>query len=63
MDYFGSSVKFDSESNSIDICVNGIELRLFFDFYAELFKNLSKLPGVNYLILDFLCQKTAYNSR
>lgn len=39
---FGSSARNDKESNDIDIGVNGIEPRLFFDFYAELFKNLSK---------------------
>ncbi|MBZ0177279.1 hypothetical protein [Candidatus Methanoperedens sp. BLZ2] len=41
--FFLKRLKFDMESNGIDICVNGIELRLFFDFYAELFKNLSKV--------------------
>ncbi|VVB55669.1 Uncharacterised protein [uncultured archaeon] len=39
---FGSSIKYDKESNDIDIGVNGIEPRLFFEFYTELFKNLSK---------------------
>lgn len=39
---FGSSTRNDRESNDIDIGVNGIEPRMFFDFYAELFKNLSK---------------------
>jgi predicted nucleotidyltransferase len=39
---FGSSTQKDRESNDIDIGVNGIEPRLFFKFYAELFKNLSK---------------------
>ncbi|MFA4935982.1 MAG: nucleotidyltransferase domain-containing protein [Candidatus Methanoperedens sp.] len=39
---FGSSTKKDRESNDIDIGVKGIEPKLFFDFYAELFKNLSK---------------------
>ena len=37
---FGSSTKKDKEFNDIDIGVKGIEPRLFFDFYAELFKNL-----------------------
>ncbi len=39
---FGSSTKKDRESNDIDIGVKGLEPGLFFDFYAELFKNLSK---------------------
>ncbi len=39
---FGSSVEKDKESNDIDIGVKGIEPRLFFKFYADLFKNLSK---------------------
>ncbi|HEY9204756.1 MAG TPA: nucleotidyltransferase domain-containing protein [Candidatus Methanoperedens sp.] len=39
---FGSSIRKDRESNDIDIGVKGIEPRLFFKFYAELFKNLSK---------------------
>lgn len=39
---FGSSIRGDKEFNDIDIAVKGIEPRLFFRFYAELFKNLSK---------------------
>jgi len=39
---FGSSVTKDKEANDIDIGVKGIEPRLFFKFYAELFKNLPK---------------------
>ena len=39
---FGSSTRKDKESHDIDIGVKGIEPRLFFKFYAELFKNLSK---------------------
>ncbi len=39
---FGSSARKDREFNDIDIGVKGIEPGLFFDFYAELFKNLSK---------------------
>lgn len=38
---FGSSVK-EQEHNDIDIGIKGIEPRLFFKFYAELFKRLSK---------------------
>ena len=39
---FGSSIENDRESNDIDIGVKGIEPRLFFKFYSDLFKNLSK---------------------
>jgi len=39
---FGSSIKKDGKSNDIDIGVKGIKPELFFDFYAELFKHLSK---------------------
>ncbi len=39
---FGSSIEKDREANDIDIGVKGIEPRLFFKFYAELFKYLSK---------------------
>ncbi|MBU2445614.1 MAG: nucleotidyltransferase domain-containing protein [Bacteroidetes bacterium] len=39
---FGSSIEKSKESNDIDIGVKGIEPRLFFKFYAELFKHLSK---------------------
>jgi len=39
---FGSSTRDDVESNDIDIGVKGIEPRLFFKFYAELFKKLPK---------------------
>jgi predicted nucleotidyltransferase len=38
---FGSSI-MDREANDIDIGVKGIEPRLFFKFYADLFKRLSK---------------------
>ena len=40
---FGSSTRDDIESNDIDIGVKGIDPRLFFKFYAELFKRLPKL--------------------
>ena len=36
------SIRKDREANDIDIGVKGIEPRLFFKFYAELFKHLSK---------------------
>ena len=39
---FGSSIQEGIESNDIDIGVIGLEPRLFFKFYAELFKYLSK---------------------
>lgn len=39
---FGSSIREGKESNDIDIGVKGIEPRLFFKFYGELFKHLSK---------------------
>ncbi|KPL03551.1 MAG: hypothetical protein AMJ73_06440 [candidate division Zixibacteria bacterium SM1_73] len=44
---FGSSIQDESirkdrEANDIDIGVKGIEPRLYFKFYAELFKHLSK---------------------
>jgi len=39
---FGSSTLNDRESNDIDIGVKGIKPGLFFDFYTELYKNLSK---------------------
>ena len=39
---FGSSAIKNLKANDIDIGVKGIEPRLFFKFYAELFKHLSK---------------------
>jgi len=39
---FGSSARKDKKANDIDIGVKGIEPQLFFKFYAELFKHLSK---------------------
>lgn len=39
---FGSSLEKDKEANDIDIGVKGVEPRLFFKFYAELFKYLPK---------------------
>jgi len=39
---FGSAIKPSEESNDIDLGVKGIEPRLFFKFYSELFKQLSK---------------------
>jgi predicted nucleotidyltransferase len=39
---FGSSVEKDECANDIDLAVKGIAKRLFFKFYAELFKQFSK---------------------
>ncbi|RLC49019.1 MAG: hypothetical protein DRH57_00975 [Candidatus Cloacimonadota bacterium] len=39
---FGSSITEYKETNDIDIGVKGIKPQLFFKFYAELFKHLSK---------------------
>ena len=39
---FGSSLKDDKDANDIDLAVKGIKASLFFKFYAELFKSLSK---------------------
>ena len=39
---FGSSLEGDGDGNDIDLGVKGIEPRLFFKFYAQLFKRLSK---------------------
>ena len=38
---FGSSTR-KGKSNDIDVGVKGIDPRLFFKFYAELYKHLSK---------------------
>lgn len=39
---FGSSVEQDKAANDIDLGVKGIKPQLFFKFYAELVKRLSK---------------------
>jgi uncharacterized protein len=39
---FGSSVDKEREAHDIDIGVKGIAPKVFFDFYADLFKHLSK---------------------
>ena len=54
---FGSSIDKSMEANDIDIAVKGIEPRLFFKFYAELFKRLSKPVD----LID-LSRKTLFNS-
>jgi len=54
---FGSSLKQGQEFNDIDLGVKGIEPRLFFKFYAELFRNLSKPVD----LVD-LSEKSLFNS-
>ena len=39
---FGSSLEKEKKANDIDLGVKGIEPRLFFKFYGELLKHLSK---------------------
>lgn len=39
---FGSSLDDNIEANDIDLAVKGIRPELFFKFYGELFRNLSK---------------------
>ena len=39
---FGSSIEKGKKANDIDLGVKGIKPKLFFKFYAELFKHLSK---------------------
>lgn len=39
---FGSSLEKDSKPNDIDIGVKGIEAGVFFKFYGELIKHLSR---------------------
>ncbi len=39
---FGSSIEQNTESNDIDIAIEGIEASHFFKFYSELILNLSK---------------------
>ena len=39
---FGSSIGEDTKYNDIDVGIKGIKPRLFFKFYADLFKSLSK---------------------
>jgi uncharacterized protein len=53
---FGSSVRTGSEANDIDIGVKGVELKVFFDFYGELIKKLSKPVD----LVD-LSKKTLFN--
>ncbi len=39
---FGSSLDKDPESNDIDLAVEGIRPNVFFKFYGELLRSLSK---------------------
>lgn len=39
---FGSSLNKDSEYNDIDLAIKGIKPEVFFKFYGELLRNLSK---------------------
>ena len=39
---FGSSLSKGEKANDFDIAVKGIQPKLFFKFYAEIFKRLSK---------------------
>jgi predicted nucleotidyltransferase len=52
---FGSSTE-DEDANDIDVGVKGIEQKLFFKFYAELFKHLSRAVH----LVD-LSQKSLFN--
>jgi uncharacterized protein len=53
---FGSSLGDERDANDIDLGVKGIDKRLFFKFYAELFKRLSKPVD----LVD-LSRKTLFN--
>lgn len=53
---FGSSIEKDDGANDIDLGVRGIEPNLFFKFYAELVKHLSKPVD----LVD-LSQKSLFN--
>ena len=53
---FGSSLGDERDANDIDLGVKGINKRLFFKFYAELFKRLSKPVD----LVD-LSRKTLFN--
>lgn len=53
---FGSSIEREEGANDIDLGVKGIEQKLFFKFYAELVKHLSKPVD----LVD-LSQKSLFN--
>ena len=44
---FGSSTHENSEANDIDLAVKGIVPKLFFKFYGELLRNLSKPVNIS----------------
>lgn len=39
---FGSSIEKGQDANDIDLAIKGVEQKLFFKFYAELVKHLSR---------------------
>jgi len=39
---FGSSIEEEQDANDIDLAIKGVEQKLFFKFYAELVRHLSK---------------------
>jgi predicted nucleotidyltransferase len=53
---FGSSIEPDEEPNDIDIGIKGLKPGLFFEFYAQLIKYLTK----NVDLVD-LSEKTVFN--
>lgn len=53
---FGSSIEERKDTNDIDLAVKGIEPKLFFKFYAELVKHLSRPVD----LVD-LSQKSLFN--
>lgn len=53
---FGSSIEKEEGANDIDLGVKGIKQKLFFKFYAELVKHLSKPVD----LVD-LSQKSLFN--
>ncbi|MBN1860118.1 MAG: hypothetical protein JW840_01505 [Candidatus Thermoplasmatota archaeon] len=53
---FGSSVEHGKDANDIDLALRGLEPKLFFKFYAELVKHLSKPVD----LVD-LSQKSLFN--
>jgi len=53
---FGSSIEKDKEANDIDLGIKGLHPQLFFKFYGELIKRLSK----NVDLVD-LSQESLFN--
>ncbi len=51
---FGSSLEDNTDYNDIDLAVRGIKPELFFDFYGELLRKLSKPVDVVDLSQDSL---------